>query len=298
MKKSALLAAVCVPAFLAAAPLAAKTLVYCSEGSPENFYPGVNTTGTSFDVTEQIYDNIVDFERGGTKVVPGLAEKWDISADGTVYTFHIRKNAKWHSNKNFKPTRNVNADDIVFMFERQWKEDNPYFKVTSPNHSYFSDMGMPKLLKSVEKVDDYTVKVTLNQPEAPFLANLAMQWAGVQSKEYADAMMKAGTPRRSTKSRSAAAHTPSCSTRRTSLDAGGNRRDHRSRRHDRHVGTGEPVASLRIDDFEFVRALTGRRMRRADGGLRLGRRVRARAPRARPVHRARPIRSWSSRRRR
>ena len=55
-------------------------------------------------------------------------------------------------------------------------------------------MGMPKLLKSVEKVDDYTVRITLNQPEAPFLANLAMQWAGVQSKEYADAMLKAGTP--------------------------------------------------------------------------------------------------------
>jgi dipeptide transport system substrate-binding protein len=194
MKKSALFAAICVPAFLVAAPLAAKTLVYCSEGSPENFYPGVNTTGTSFDATEQIYDNIVDFERGGTKVVPGLAEKWDISADGTVYTFHLRKNAKWHSNKNFKPTRNLNADDVVFMFERQWKEENPYFKVTSPNHSYFTDMGMPKLLKSVEKVDDYTVRVTLNKPEAPFLANLAMQWAGVQSKEYADAMLKAGTP--------------------------------------------------------------------------------------------------------
>jgi dipeptide transport system substrate-binding protein len=168
--------------------------VYCSEGSPENFYPGVNTTGTSFDVNEHIYDNIVDFERGGTKVVPGLAEKWDISADGTVYTFQIRKDAKFHSNKNFKPTRNLNADDIVFMLERQWKEDNPYFKVTSPNHSYFTDMGMPALLKSVEKVDDYTVRITLNRPEAPFLSNLAMQWAGVQSKEYADAMLKAGTP--------------------------------------------------------------------------------------------------------
>ncbi len=55
-------------------------------------------------------------------------------------------------------------------------------------------MGMPKLLKSIEKVDDYTVKVTLNQPEAPFLADLAMEFAGVQSKEYADAMLKAGTP--------------------------------------------------------------------------------------------------------
>ena len=40
MKKAAFLAAICVPALLAAAPLSAKTLVYCSEGSPENFYPG------------------------------------------------------------------------------------------------------------------------------------------------------------------------------------------------------------------------------------------------------------------
>ena len=194
MKKAAFLAAICVPALLAAAPLSAKTLVYCSEGSPENFYPGVNTTGTSFDASDQIYNRIVEFERGGTKVIPSLAERWDVSPDGTVYTFHLRKNAKWHSNKNFKPTRTANADDVVFMFERQWKEDNPYFKVTSPNHSYFGDMAMPALLKSVEKVDDYTVRITLNRPEAPFLSNIAMMWASVQSKEYADAMMKAGTP--------------------------------------------------------------------------------------------------------
>src|SRR5215208_7541223 len=102
---------------VAGAGAGAKTLVFCSEGSPENFYPGVNTTGTSFDGNEPIYNRIVEFERGGTQVVPGLAEKWDISADGTVYTFHIRKNAKFHSNKAFKPTRNLNADDIVFMLE-------------------------------------------------------------------------------------------------------------------------------------------------------------------------------------
>ena len=55
----------------------AKTLVFCSEGSPENFYPGVNTTGTSFDANEPIYNRLVEFERGSTKVMPGLAEKWD-----------------------------------------------------------------------------------------------------------------------------------------------------------------------------------------------------------------------------
>jgi dipeptide transport system substrate-binding protein len=196
MKRSAQFGAVCAVVLLAANTAGAKTLVYCSEGSPENFYPGVNTTGTSFDANSQIYSRVVDFERGGTKVVPGLAERWEISKDGTVYTFHLRKGVKWHSSKDYKPTRDFNADDVLFMIERQWKSDHPYFKVTSSNHSYFGDMNMPKLLKTVEKVDDYTVKITLNEPEAPFLSDLAMEYAGVQSKEYADKMLKAGTPER------------------------------------------------------------------------------------------------------
>jgi dipeptide transport system substrate-binding protein len=194
MAKHRTFLATAVLALLATTPLSAKTLVFCSEGSPENFYPGINTTGTSFDANSQIYSRLVDFERGTTNVVPGLAEKWEISKDGTEYTFHIRKGVKWQSNANFKPTRDVNADDIIFAIDRQWKQDNPYFKVTSSNHSYFNDMGMPKLLKSVDKVDDYTIKITLNRPEAPFLSDFAMEYAGVQSKEYADAMLKAGTP--------------------------------------------------------------------------------------------------------
>ena len=192
--RRALITALALPALLVTANLSAKTLVYCSEGSPENFYPGVNTTGTSFDANSQIYSRIVDFERGGTTVVPGLAERWEISPDGKVYTFHLRKGVKWHNHREWKPTRDFNADDMIFAIERQWKESNPYYKVTSSNHSYFMDMGMPKLLKSVERVNDYTVRITLEKPEAPFLSNLAMEYAGVQSKEYADAMLKAGTP--------------------------------------------------------------------------------------------------------
>ncbi len=193
-KVLAIAAAATLASLLAAGTASAKTLVFCSEGSPENFYPGINTTGTSFDANSQIYGRIVDFERGGTTVVPGLAERWTISPDGLTYTFYIRKGVKWHSNKNFTPSRDFNADDFLFSIERQWKENDPYFKVTSSNHSYFNDMGMPKLLKSVDKVDDYTVKIVLNSPEAPFLSNLAMEYAGIQSKEYAIAMLKAGTP--------------------------------------------------------------------------------------------------------
>ncbi len=51
--------------------------------------------------------------------------------DGKVYTFHLRKGVKWHNHRAWKPTRDFNADDMIFMIERQWKEANPYFKVTS-----------------------------------------------------------------------------------------------------------------------------------------------------------------------
>lgn len=97
----------------------AKTLVYCSEGSPENFSPMLNTTGTTFDANAPIYDTLVRFKPGTTEIQPGLAETWDISPDGKTYTFHLRQNAKWQSNKNFKPSRGVTADDVLFSFNRQ-----------------------------------------------------------------------------------------------------------------------------------------------------------------------------------
>jgi dipeptide transport system substrate-binding protein len=55
-------------------------------------------------------------------------------------------------------------------------------------------MGLQELLKSIEKVDDHTVKFVLNQPEAPFIANMGMDFASILSAEYADQMMQAGTP--------------------------------------------------------------------------------------------------------
>jgi dipeptide transport system substrate-binding protein len=172
----------------------AKTLVYCSEGSPENFQPALNETGTSLDAARPVYDQLVEFEPGTTNVVAGLADKWEVAPDGTILTFHLRKGVKFHAWKDFKPSRDFNADDVLFSFNRQWMKDNPYYNVGGAKYDYFNDMDMPKLLKSIEKIDDYTVKFTLTEPNATILADLAMDFGSIESAEYADYLTKAGTP--------------------------------------------------------------------------------------------------------
>ena len=60
-------------AAVVAVPAAAKTLVYCSEGTPDSFDPMLTTSGISFDVTHSIFNRLVEFKTGTTEIVPGLA---------------------------------------------------------------------------------------------------------------------------------------------------------------------------------------------------------------------------------
>ena len=195
MKLFTRLATGLVMAGLLGGAAAAKTLVYCSEGSPEGFDPAPYTAGTSLDASaKSVYSRLVEFEKGTTKVVPGLAESWDVSADGKEYTFHLRKGVKFHTTDFFTPTRDFNADDVVFSFNRQGKADDPWHTyIEGITYEYYTGMEMDKVITDVVKVDDNTVKFVLSRPEAPFLADLAMSFASIVSKEYADSLAAAGT---------------------------------------------------------------------------------------------------------
>lgn len=192
--------AVCTVLFLCAmggAAARAKTCVFCSEGSPEGFSPPLYTAGTTFDASSvPIYDCLVQFERGTTRVIPGLAVSWYVSDDGRTYTFHLRKGVRFHTTKTFTPSRHFNADDVIFSFERQRDPNHPYHKVSGGQYEYFNSMGMDSLIEKIEKIDSHTVAFHLTRPEAPFIANMAMDFASIFSAEYADKMMKAGTPRK------------------------------------------------------------------------------------------------------
>jgi len=195
MKRAVLGALLSTLTLAVAGGASAKTLVYCAEGSPENFNPQLYTSGTSVDASAvPVFNRLVDFTPGTTDLIPSLAESWDISEDGTVYTFHLRKGVKFHSNKAFTPTRDFNADDVIFSFMRQKDPANPYHNVSNGTYANFESLEFGTLLKNIEKVDDNTVRFTLAHPEAPFLADLGWYFASIHSAEYADAMLKAGTP--------------------------------------------------------------------------------------------------------
>ncbi len=190
------LAVALIAGLASGAALAAKTLVYCSEGSPEGFNPQFFSTGTTADASSvPIYDRLVEFEIGTTNIVPGLAESWTAAPDGLSYTFKLRPGVKFHSNAHFTPSRDFDADDVLFSYNRMANPNHPYAKVTpGQTYAYFEDMGMKDIVDHVEKVDAMTVKFVLKKPEAPFMADMAMDFASILSGEYADKMMAAKTP--------------------------------------------------------------------------------------------------------
>lgn len=171
-----------------------KKIVFCAEGNPATFAPSVGFNANSIDVYVAIYDTLVTYSRGETTLIPSLAEHWQISKDAKEYTLFLQRGVKWHSNALFTPTRHFNADDVIFTFERQLKTNHPYYRIPNADHSYFKSLGFATLIKSIEKLDDYTVKFILNEPNAGFLTKLSLTVGSIQSLEYATAMLRLETP--------------------------------------------------------------------------------------------------------
>ncbi len=169
----------------------AKPLVYCAEGGPSSFNPQLASDGISFNAgAYPIYNRLVTFKDGGTEIEPSLAEKWEISKDGLVYTFLLRKGVTFHENFQFKPSRDLQAADVIFSFDRQRDPKHPFHKVGGGSYVYFESMDMGKSIESIQAKDPYTVVFKLKTPQAPFLANLAMPFASIFSEEYAQFLLK------------------------------------------------------------------------------------------------------------
>jgi peptide/nickel transport system substrate-binding protein len=146
------------------------TLVF-AKGDAVELDPADVTDGESITVMNNIFEGLVRYKPGSTEIEPCLATTWEASSDGLVWTFHLRQGIKFHDGTPF------NADAVVFSYERQ----------RDPNHSFhkygkweYWSWCFSEIAKT-EKVDDYTVKITLGSPFTPFLSTMAMFTADVVS---------------------------------------------------------------------------------------------------------------------
>ena len=102
-----------------------------------------------------VFEGLTKFQGDGS-IVPGLAESWDISEDGLVYTFHLHDGVKFHDGTT------MDGEDVKFSLDRARAEDS-----TNAQKALFA------AIDTVEVVDPLTVKVTLKEPNGLFLFNMA-----------------------------------------------------------------------------------------------------------------------------
>lgn len=173
---------------------ASGTLTVCTESAPDGFDIAQSQSSVTHSaVGKTIYDQLLSYKRGTTELVPGLAERWEISADGLQYTLHLRRGVKFHRTPWFTPTRDMNADDVVFSIRRF--SDPPWQAAAKNGFGMWIGAGLAEEVKAIDKLDDLTVRFTLRRPRAPFLGSLAWSFtSSVFSAEYAAKLLKAGRP--------------------------------------------------------------------------------------------------------
>ncbi len=150
------------------------TLVVSMAADPTGLDPEAVLNNTSGFVMATIYDGLIRYKPGTVEVEPGLAESWDVSADGLTYTFHLRRGVKYQDGTPF------NAQAVIAGLDRQLKKDDPnYILNTGPVQSYL-DFTYGSVA-SYRPIDDSTVELKMKVPSAALLASLAMVWNGVVS---------------------------------------------------------------------------------------------------------------------
>jgi len=156
-----------------------KTLVIAIGADQTGLDPQTVENNESGFVMSTIFDSIVNYKPGSSDVGPGLAESWTISPDGKVYTFHIRHGVTFHDGTP------MNARTVAQDVDRAINPSNPCYVLARKDVDTYDDFtfGTAKdgTVAKMDVLDDYTLRFTLPQPNAPFITSLAMIWQGIMS---------------------------------------------------------------------------------------------------------------------
>lgn len=152
------------PAPEAETPQRGGTLTVQLTADPESLDPHVTTHLWASRTLQLIHDTLVVLDYDGT-IKPGLAESWEVSPDGLIYRFHLRRGVRFHSGKP------LTAADVKYSLER-WK--------TTPKSPTAYNIDQ---VAAVEAPDEYTVVLRLSQPFVLLLDNLTSGWASILNRE-------------------------------------------------------------------------------------------------------------------
>ena len=160
----------------------------------QTLYPASITDVVSYHVANQVYEGLVKFNPKDLSIKPCLAEKWEIDAAGTNYTFHLKKGIKFHDDACFSDCkgRELKAADVKYAFELLCvdKKENVNFsatfkdRVVGANKFFEASKGKANgEIEGIKVIDDYTLKISLTAPSASFLYTLAAPATSVVPKE-------------------------------------------------------------------------------------------------------------------
>src|SRR5215218_3352288 len=152
---------------------AANAIVFGIGTDVDELDPRTIDTQEGYIACANVYDCLVLYDLGATTIRPGLAESWEISEDGLVYTFNLRQGVKFHDGEEF------NADAVITWYN-SIDEGAPGSQYDAVRMVYMADF-ITSWIDKVEAADEYTVRMTLPSPYAPLLANLAIPIAGIPS---------------------------------------------------------------------------------------------------------------------
>ena len=175
--------------------LSERSIIYCSEGSPETFNPQLSTSGTTTDaIAKQLYNSLIVYKGQNNILGPSLAKDWHVTRDGKKITFYLRQDVRFHQTSYFTPTRLFNADDVLFSFNRILDKSHAFHQVSGGQYPFFQSNEFSELVEKVEKINDFTVRFILTRNDSSFLANLATDYASILSAEYGEKLFIENTP--------------------------------------------------------------------------------------------------------
>jgi peptide/nickel transport system substrate-binding protein len=153
----------------AAQPKRGGTLVAAQEVDPVSLDPHTNSNFSALQGYEHIYESLTGYDEK-TKIVPALAEKWELSNGGKTYVFHLRANVKFHNGQT------MTAEDVKYSIDRIVDP-----KTASPWRSWFDS------IQEVKIVDPLTIQINLKDPYPGLLGSFAgMRASGIMPKGLAE----------------------------------------------------------------------------------------------------------------